>query len=47
MVLVTVYESTGEQDKARELIDELLTRREQLPGELRERVEQLRQGTGD
>ncbi|MFT5447138.1 MAG: pilus assembly protein FimV [Gammaproteobacteria bacterium] len=42
MVLVTVLEGMGEHAKAREIIDEMLTRREELSGELRSQVEQLK-----
>ena len=42
MVLVTVLEGMGEQAKAREIIDDMLTRREELSGELRSQVEQLK-----
>ena len=42
MVLVTVLEGMGEQTKAREIIDEMLARREELSGELRNQVEQLK-----
>jgi pilus assembly protein FimV len=42
MVLVTVLEGMGEQAKAREIIDEMLTRRKELSGELRSQVEQLK-----
>jgi pilus assembly protein FimV len=46
MLLITVYENTGEHAKAREIVDDLLTRREQLPRELRQQVEQLRRHAG-
>lgn len=42
MVLVAVLEGMGEQAKARAIIDEMLTRREELRGELRSQIEQLK-----
>ena len=47
MVLLSVYQSTGQHAQARELVDELLTRREQLPRELRQQVDQFRQVGAD
>jgi Tfp pilus assembly protein FimV len=43
MVLVTVFENMGEHAQARKLVDDMLTRREQLSGELLAQVEQLGQ----
>jgi len=45
LVLVTVFENMGEHGQARELIDQMLARREGLSGETRKQVEQLRQRT--
>lgn len=43
MVLLTICESAGQQDRARAIVDELLSRREHLSGELRRQVDhQLR-----
>ena len=43
LVLVTVFESMGEHAQARQLVDAMLTRREQLSGELLAQVEQFGQ----
>ena len=42
---MTVFENMGEHGQARELIDQMLARREGLSGETRKQVEQLRQRT--
>jgi cytochrome c-type biogenesis protein CcmH/NrfG len=47
MVLVTVFENTGEHILAREIIDDLLNRRDQLSGDLRKQVEQLKRRSTD
>jgi len=47
MVLVTVFENTGEHILAREIIDDLLNRRDQLSGDLRKQVEQMRRRSTD
>jgi Tfp pilus assembly protein FimV len=40
MMLMTVYQAMGKHERARAIVDELLNRREQLSGEVREQVDQ-------
>ena len=46
MMLMTVYQSKGQHDKARAIVDELLNRRDQLSGDVRAQVDQQVQRFG-